>query len=368
MTGTQDNAATGGAKRERVLVALSGGVDSAVAAGLLLEQGYDLVGVTLHLWDASGESQVGRCCSPEDRDDARRVADHLGIPHYVIDEREAFRKNVVDPFLDDYIAGKTPSPCVHCNRTVKLDHLTRIADDFGAAFIATGHYARIERDPSRGPDSIRLRRGLDHDKDQSYFLFGVPPRTLGRLMCPLGGFRKDAVRAEAERLGLPNARKPDSQELCFVPDGNIRGFVERQRGALPAGKILDSSGATLGTHTGIAGFTVGQRRGLDLGGGPPRYVLKIVPESQDVIVGGDAALAQDRLEARDVRWIGPVPTEAFEALVRIRYRHEAAPARVVPTPGGFIATFHEAQRAVTPGQATVVYTGDEVLGGGFIQA
>lgn len=352
-------------QRTRVLVALSGGVDSAVAAGMLRDQGHDLVGVTLHLWDASGEAQVGRCCSPEDRDDARRVAEHLGIPYFVIDERAAFRRDVVEPFLDEYLAGRTPSPCVHCNRTVKLDHLTRIADELGASHIATGHYARIDCDPT---GRVRLRRGLDARKDQSYFLFGVPEPTLARLLCPLGALEKDAVRGEAERLKLPNARKPDSQELCFVPDGNIRGFVERERGPLPSGAIVSEQGDRLGTHQGIAAFTVGQRRGLDLGGGPPRYVLRIVPESQDVVVGEDRALLQARVVAEDVRWLGAAPKAPFEAEVRIRYRHEAARAVVEPTPGGFVATFAEPQRAVTPGQATVVYNADEVLGGGFIAA
>ncbi len=339
---------------------MSGGVDSSVAAALLLEQGWDVVGVTLHLWDAEGEQKVGRCCAPEDRDDARKTCEHLGVPHYVIDEREAFRRDVVEPFLDEYRAGRTPSPCVHCNRTVKLLRLETIADDLGCSHVATGHYARLVRQP----EGVRLLRGRDTRKDQSYFLFGVPPSTLGRMIFPLGELDKEQSRAEARRLGLPNAHKPDSQELCFVPDGDVRGFSQRERGANAPGLIRDEGGAVLGTHGGVEGFTVGQRKGLGVGGGgTPRYVLRIV--GNDVVVGDGDGLYERELEAAGARWLHP-PTGSFEALVRIRYRHEPAPALVTPTDGGFRVRFGSPQRAITPGQAAVVYVGDEVRGGGFI--
>ncbi len=347
----------------RVLVAMSGGVDSAVAAGLLSEQGHDVVGVTLHLWDAEGEHKVGRCCAPEDRDDARRVCEHLGVPHYVMDERAAFRANVVEPFLDAYLSGTTPSPCVHCNRTVKLEHLSGLADQLGCDAVATGHYARVERG-----GSPRLFRGKDQRKDQSYFLFGVSDRTLARLELPLGGLHKDESRAHARRLGLPNANKPDSQELCFVPDGDVRSFAARERGAAASrpGVVRDVDGSVLGHHEGIAGFTIGQRKGVSPGGLPPRYVLRILPEQDEVIVGPDAALFSDALEADQVAWRGTAPSEPFDALVRVRYRHEPAPARIEPTRLGFRARFAEPQRAITRGQAAVVYRGEEVLAGGFI--
>lgn len=351
---------------ERILVALSGGVDSAVAAGLLKEAGHDVVAVTLHLWDAQGAQQVGRCCAPADREDARRVAEHLAIPHYVIDERESFREQVVDPFIQSYLSGETPSPCVHCNRTVKVTFLNELADRFGAAKVATGHYARL-LEPCEAQGTVRLLRGRDLGKDQSYFLFGVPESVRRRLLFPLGGLQKDAVREHARRLQLPNADKKDSQELCFVPDGDVRGFVARHDGETPRGDIVDdASGEKVGEHDGITGFTVGQRRGLGLGGGPPRFVLRIVPETNRVVVGEAAALLKSEARVIDVTWLHCPPQQPFDATLRIRYRHQPAKARIVPNSGGFTATFAEPQRAVTPGQAAVIYHGDEVVGGGFL--
>jgi len=349
----------------RVLVAMSGGVDSSAAAALLHERGVDLVGVTLHLWDAEGADKIGRCCAPEDREDARITCDHLGIPHYVLDERAAFRKHVVDPFIGEYEAGRTPTPCVSCNRTVKLTMLARLADELGCTHVATGHYARVVHDPS----GVRLFRGLDANKDQSYFLYGLPSDVLARMIFPLGGVTKDATRREAVRLSLPNATKPDSQELCFVPDGKIRDFVARHGDGDGAGRIVDEAGAVLATHDGLAAFTVGKRKGLALGGGgKPRYVLRIVPESREVVVGDERNLYRDDANVRDLSWIRRPDAVAFEAAVQIRYRHAAADATIVVDGDTAKVRFREPQRAVTPGQAAVVYSGDEVLGGGYFDA
>ena len=335
---------------------MSGGVDSSVAAALLHEAGHDVVGVTLHLWDAEGEHKVGRCCAPEDRDDARRSCEHLGVPHYVMDEREAFREHVIEPFLDEYRSGRTPTPCVHCNRTVKLVQLAALADRLGCSRIATGHYARMV--------DGRLLRGRDRVKDQSYFLFGVPSDVLARMIFPLGDMVKDESRAHARRLGLPNADKPDSQELCFVPDGDVLGFSQRERGPSGAGSIVTEGGELVGSHDGVERFTIGQRKNLGLGGGSAaRYVLKVV--GNDVVVGDAEALMHDELEVAEASWLKPA-SGAFEGHVRIRYRHDPAPARIVPSDAGFRVRFEQPQRAITPGQAAVVYVGDEVHAGGFI--
>ena len=347
----------------RVLVALSGGVDSSVAAALLAEQGHALVGVTFHLWDAQGENKVGRCCAPEDRDDARRSAEHLGFPHYVIDERGAFRAQVVEPFLDTYLSGSTPAPCVACNQHVKVARLVELADRFGCERIATGHYARIDR----GADGrVKLLRGRDRHKDQSYFLYGVPPAALARLMFPLGELEKHETRAEGVRLGVPNAHKPDSQELCFVPDGDIGGFIERERNLSEPGAITEASGEVVGEHRGIYRYTVGQRRGLNLGGGPARYVLRVLKEPRQVVVGDESQLFSQELSAHSVAWCDGAPAQPFEAEVRVRYRHAGARACVFPDAGSFRVEFEAPQRAITPGQAAVVYAGDEVVGGGII--
>jgi tRNA-specific 2-thiouridylase len=359
-------------ERPRILVAMSGGVDSSLAAALLHEQGHSVIGVTLHLWDAEGEDKVGRCCAPEDRDDARRTCELLGVPHYVLDEREAFRAQVVAPFVSTNLAGKTPIPCVACNQQVKLARLWQVAQSFGAERIATGHYARLRLNAD---GSAELLRGRDLSKDQSYFLFGVPQQILRRLVFPLGELHKPEAREAARRLGLPNWAKPDSQELCFVPDGNVRGFVERHAGHgghggkadhAGAGQIIDETGSVLGQHPGIAGFTVGQRRGLNLPGSEPRYVLKVLAETRQVVVGNADRLAAHELCADGVSWTTAQPRAPFAAEVRIRSRHTPAAARVVPSATGFTAHFDTPQSAVAPGQAAVVYVGERVIGGGYI--
>lgn len=342
---------------------MSGGVDSSLAAALLAEQGCDVVGVTLHLWDAEGEDKVGRCCAPEDRDDARRTCELLGVPHYVIDERTAFRSHVVDPFIATNVSGRTPIPCVACNQTVKLARLYELAQTFGADAVATGHYARLQLTAA---GEVELLRGRDLEKDQSYFLFGVPAVVLRQLVLPLGEMLKSEAREHARRLGLPNWSKPDSQELCFVPDGDVRGFVARHAGTQLPGDVVDESGAVLGRHRGVAGFTVGQRRGLGIPGKEPRYVLRVVPETQAVVVGSAERLLRQVLDAHGVSWTVRPPGEPFDAEVRIRSRHRAAPARVTPTPSGFRAEFTVPQSAIAPGQAAVVYQADRVIGGGYI--
>jgi tRNA-uridine 2-sulfurtransferase len=348
----------------RVLVAMSGGVDSSLAAALLHAQGYAVIGVTLHLWDASGDNKVGRCCAPEDRDDARRTCEQLGVPHYVLDERAAFRAQVVDPFIQTNLAGRTPIPCVACNQEVKLKKLWQVAQSFGAQRVATGHYARLHQNDD---GSVELLRARDESKDQSYFLFGVGQEVLQHLMFPLGELNKTEARERARELGLSNWNKPDSQELCFVPDQDVRGFVERAvGGAAPGGEIIDSQGQVLGKHAGISGFTIGQRRGIGIAGKEPRYVLKIVEDTRQVVIGSAAELQTSELQAESVIWTSTKPSEAFPAQLRIRSRHRASPCVVTPTERGFSAVFDSPESAVAPGQAAVVYAGERVVGGGYI--
>jgi tRNA-specific 2-thiouridylase len=355
---------------ERVIVAMSGGVDSSVAALRLVRAGYEVLGVTLHLWDYPEEVEdaKARCCAPEDQHDARRVADALDIPHYVFDRRELFREQVVGPFVDAYLAGRTPSPCNDCNRTVKLTELFHLADKLGARYVATGHYARILED-SQGIK--RIARGLDAQKDQSYFLHATPRVQIDRLLFPLGASSKAEVRDEAIAANLVGATKGESQELCFIGagDGAYAAFVEREGGGrVRPGPIVDETGRVLAQHGGVHRFTVGQRKGLGIATGKPTFVARIESETGTVHVAsgerlqGHGAILEDLTLGDGVR----LPLE--NVAVRVRYRHEGATARVEAHPQGARVIFGEATRALTPGQTAVLYAGDCVLGGGRIAA
>ncbi len=351
-----------------VVAALSGGVDSAVAAALLVEQGHQVVGMTMRLYDARGTaaSSGGRCCGPRDIEDARAVCAHLGIPFYVVDLAAEFGAAVVDDFIEAYLDGETPNPCVKCNQHIKFTPLLERARAIGADLLVTGHYAQIV-DHEGAP---QLRRGVDAGKDQSYFLFSMPPRELGSVRFPLGHMTKDEVRGHALRLGLPNAIKPESQEICFVPDGDYAGFVSAQalkKGrALPGpGSIVDGDGAVLGRHEGVHRFTVGQHRGLgNLTTKDKLYVTAVDPVRAEVRVGSKAAAERSELTIRDVRWLSE-PRSVLAATIQVRHRGTPIAASVVIE--GDRATAHLAQATVAArGQAAVLYDGDRVLAGGWL--
>jgi tRNA-uridine 2-sulfurtransferase len=349
--------------RERILVAMSGGVDSSVAAAILRDAGHDVVGVTLHLWDYPDDGSVrGRCCAPEDIHDARRVAEHLGIPHYAFDRREVFRARVVDPFVEDYLSGVTPSPCVRCNRSVKTRELMALADRLEASRVATGHYARIDRS---GP-TPRLLRAKDLSKDQSYFLHTARTAELARFCFPLGELTKGHVRDRAVALGLPGAHKGESQELCFVPTGRYDAFVAREAPTrIRPGVLVDGRGRAVGAHEGVHQFTVGQRRQLGVALGYRAYVTGIDAPSRTVTLGPREALASAGAELAEVVLAEDV-TLPISCEVVVRYRGRAHAARVVAQPGGARIHFATTLDAVVPGQVAVFYEGDRVLGGGTV--
>jgi len=352
----------------RVLVAMSGGVDSSVAAAVLRDQGKEVVGVTLHLWDYPDDGSVrGRCCAPEDIHDARRVADALGIPHYAFDRRELFEREVVEPFVDSYLAGVTPSPCVRCNRGIKMRELLRLADQLDAEAVATGHYARIRLIV----DVPRLYRGLDEQKDQSYFLHMLPPEALSRLRFPLGELTKSEVRDIAIRLDLPGATKGESQELCFVPTGRYDEFVAERGGErLQPGSILDEDGKEVGRHPGVHAFTIGQRRNLGVSAGRRLYVVGLDAASGQVQLGSKEELLSPGADLVDVSLADDV-TLPRRCHARVRYRGKPVAAELRIAPGrdsGAEIRFDEPVQAVVPGQVAVFYDGDRVLGGGTIHA
>jgi tRNA-specific 2-thiouridylase len=347
---------------------MSGGVDSSVAAALLAQSGHDVIGLSMQLYDQrEGQTTFGTCCTIDDLHDARRVAHRLNIPHYIVNFEQEFQRTVVANFVEEYAAGRTPIPCSHCNSDLKFATLLDRARGFDADIVATGHYARVDTDPSSGRRV--LRRGLDSGKDQSYFLFSLTQTQLAAASFPVGQLTKDAVRELARDLGLTVADKPDSQEICFVPDGDYAGFIERQRDTLPrAGAIVNQAGDVLGRHGGVHKFTVGQRKGLGVALAEPMYVLELRAADQTVVVGGRPALERSSLTASQVNWIaGEPPSAALRITAQIRHRHPPADATVCATDLTRAAvTFDSAQTAITPGQAVVFYDGDTVLGGGWI--
>lgn len=362
---------------KRVVVAMSGGVDSSVAAALLAEQGYEVIGVTMQIWPEASEEieqREGGCCSVTAASDARRVCDRLEIPFYVLNFRDVFGREVIDRFCREYARGRTPNPCIACNRYVKFEALLRRARELGAAYLATGHYGRVkwashrEADPEDGGRHL-LFRAADSSKDQSYALYSLTQEQLGRLILPLGELTKPRVRELAASMGLPTAHKAESQEICFVVADDYRVFLrERAPGAVTPGPIVDTSGRRLGAHHGLADFTVGQRGGLGLAVGHPLYVVRLEPQTNTLVVGRDDEVFANKLEADDSNWIafpaleGPIRAEA-----KIRYGAVPQPALIEPLDGGRIrVTFDIPQRAITPGQAVVFYHGDLVLGGATI--
>jgi tRNA-specific 2-thiouridylase len=367
-------------EKPTIAVAMSGGVDSSTVAALLRDQGHDLVGLTMQLWnqrrlaghEGMPEQVQGRCCSIDDVYDARAVAETLGIPYYVVNHQDRFERDVVRPFVSEYLSGRTPIPCSLCNNHLKFDQLLIVARQIGAEMIATGHYARNEYDSER--KRWILKRPADTAKDQTYFLFGLTQEQLSRTLFPLGEKRKPEVREEARAHGLNVlADKPDSQEICFVPGGDYKKFIDaylaEQGDELPdtSGELVTTSGEVVGKHAGIHNFTVGQRKGLGLAKGNPLYVLEIRGDKHQVVVGSGEELRSASMQVKDANWISiPFLAGSMRVKTKIRHKHEPAAATIEMDGDRVLVTFDEPQRAVTPGQAAVFYDGDEVVGGGWI--
>jgi len=363
-----------------IAVAMSGGVDSSAVAAMLRAEGHNVIGLTMQLWnqrrlaghEGMPESVQGRCCSLDDVYDARRVAQHIGIPYYVVNHEERFERDVVRSFVEEYVSGRTPIPCSLCNNHLKFDQLLIVARQIGAERVATGHYARVAYDEARS--RWLLKRPADSSKDQTYFLFGLTQEQLSRTIFPLGDMTKPEVRELARQHGLALAEKPDSQEICFVPGGDYKRFIDAylsEKGeALPetAGELVTTTGEVIGEHSGIHNFTVGQRKGLGVATGSPLYVIQISGANKQVIVGGEEHLYSKTLRARRVNLIAVDDVrEPMRVTVKIRHRHEPAAAVLERTgEDELLATFDEPQRAVTPGQAAVFYDGNVVVGGGWI--
>ncbi len=350
---------------KRVLVAMSGGVDSSVTAALLQEEGFDVIGITMQLLERS--HNWGGCCGLDGIEDAKRVAHKLGIPHYVVNFREIFREKVISNFCEEYKHGRTPNPCIRCNQYLKFEDVLKKADELGAEYIATGHYARIEHDPHSQRDI--LKKGIDSRKDQSYFLYVMKQAQLRRTLMPLGNLTKDRVRQIAVEKELPVANKPESQEICFIPDNKYREFLKQHiPEAIIPGAIVDAEGKVIGQHQGIPFYTIGQRRGLGISAPEPLYVNALVPESNTIVAGRKADVYGDSLVASELNWIAVKKlSQPLDIKVRIRYLHQEADAVITPLDEDNVQiTFQTPQMAITPGQAVVFYDEDTVVGGGTI--
>lgn len=355
-------------KNKRIAVAMSGGVDSSAAALILKKEGYDVIGISMKLWEGSSKARKS-CCSLEDFRDARRVADMIGIPYYVVNMENEFLERVVNPFISNYMSGQTPNPCVLCNSEMKFDLLLEKAAHLGADYLATGHYAIIEYDARRG--QYILKKGRDESKDQSYFLFSMTQKQLSRILFPLGNYVKDEVRAILRDAGITIADKEESQDICFVEDGNYSAFIDKNGAIHPSGKgkIISRNGEVLGEHEGIYRFTIGQRRGLGISSTRRLYVTGFDEKNNHVIVGDEEDLMSSGLIARDVNWVAMNGLDCeMEASVKIRYSHDDYKATLSSLDNGKIeVSFMDNQRAVTPGQAVVFFKEDEILGGGWIE-
>ena len=351
--------------QDKVIVAMSGGVDSSVAALLLKRAGYEVLGVTMKLYSLDQQDipdNYRGCCTVDDAEDARRVCQRLGIPHYVFNLQKEFRTFVIDYFCEEYRMGRTPHPCIACNDKIKFSFLSQRASSLGAKYVATGHYARI----TNKNDTFKLLKGLDNSKDQSYVLYGMGQNELGHTLLPVGWHTKEQIRQMASEADFPNAQKPDSQDICFIPSGDYKSFLKEHITSEP-GNIVDSDGNILGEHGGIEGYTVGQRRGLGIAGQQPMYVLSIDPKKKQVTVGPESELYRETLWTNDVSYIGKEePVHGTSVTVKIRYKSPECGASIYPYNSNALIRFERAQRAITPGQAVVFYQGDEVLGGGRI--